>query len=291
MAAALFGYGVIADPPLRRAREADAGRGMIRVRRTARPLDDRRGSLLVWAEGPATGQRVAIFDVGDGLVLSCSRDGDFLIDAEHRTVVSRRRGGSDDAWEHRLVATAIPLLLAERGDLLLHASAVGTAGGECVLFCGPSGRGKSTLAASLVELGHPLLGEDGIAVTTGDDERPVAWPGPAGISRSWAPGSRKRTQQVPGSLLVTAPQALAAVVVLTPRGTGHEPVCRRVTPAEAVADLGPHAMYAGPDRLPLVFARIARLVERVPVLRAQMPDDLSALPAAARSLVAQAAAA
>src|SRR5205823_12668941 len=78
-------------------------------------------------------------------------------------------------WDDRLGSTAIPLLAAERGGLALHASANLVRGG-CLLICGVTGRGKSTLAAALAVLGHPLLAEDG-AVVDFSGGSPTVWPG------------------------------------------------------------------------------------------------------------------
>ena len=72
-------------------------------------------------------------------------------------------GGIDGRVDAEVAAGAGAELLAERGDLALHGSVV-AAGGSGVLFCGPTGRGKSTLALLASRLGHPVLSEDGAIV-------------------------------------------------------------------------------------------------------------------------------
>jgi hypothetical protein len=64
-----------------------------------------------------------------------------------------------ESLKHLLLDQVLPLLLSQRGKLVLHASAVAGPGGA-LAFTGPSGEGKSTLAASFSTHGYDLLTDD-----------------------------------------------------------------------------------------------------------------------------------
>jgi hypothetical protein len=72
----------------------------------------------------------------------------------------------------------LPLLLSRRGSAVFHASAVQTEHGALV-FSGPSGRGKSTLAGYFANRGHPLITDDCLAVHIAGERFTVlpAYPG------------------------------------------------------------------------------------------------------------------
>jgi hypothetical protein len=77
-------------------------------------------------------------------------------------------GTSNCVIVHILHDHIAPRLLAELGDLVLHASAV-RFGDELALFLGATGAGKSTLATSLHQAGYQLLGDDAAIVTRNEE--------------------------------------------------------------------------------------------------------------------------
>ncbi|MBS0534756.1 MAG: hypothetical protein JSR72_11925 [Proteobacteria bacterium] len=88
-------------------------------------------------------------------------------------------GGRDIAFEPEagadpadipifILGTVFGILLHQRGQIVLHASAVAV-DGKAILFCGTSGAGKSTLAAALVQRGLPLVTDDLCALSLGRD--------------------------------------------------------------------------------------------------------------------------
>ncbi len=74
----------------------------------------------------------------------------------------------DGVIVHILHDHIAPRLLAELGELVLHASTV-QFGDRVALFLGETGAGKSTLATSLHQAGHQLLGDDAVIVTRGPE--------------------------------------------------------------------------------------------------------------------------
>ena len=66
-----------------------------------------------------------------------------------------------DTVEHLFHNSMLPMLLADSGALMLHGAAIDM-DGSAVVFIGPSGRGKSTLAASFAASGVPFLSDDSI---------------------------------------------------------------------------------------------------------------------------------
>ncbi|MGQ0799775.1 MAG: hypothetical protein ACT4NL_06650 [Pseudomarimonas sp.] len=77
--------------------------------------------------------------------------------------------GDGTTREHLLLDQVLPRVLAHRGLLLLHASAV-LIGERAVCFVAASGVGKSTLAAMLAAQGCPLLADDVVRIEVAPDD-------------------------------------------------------------------------------------------------------------------------
>ncbi len=104
--------------------------------------------------------------VGGGIELDLPEAGRLMVFEDERrpVIIKRVSGGSPGLLDAALEGPAQILSLALRGRFCLHASAVGTPSGA-VLFSGPSGIGKSTLADALMHEGFKRLADDLLPVT------------------------------------------------------------------------------------------------------------------------------
>ena len=74
---------------------------------------------------------------------------------------------STETLDHFLADQVLPRILAHEGRLVLHAGAIKRSG-SAIVFLGQSGRGKSTLVASLDQAGFTLIGDDALIVSRED---------------------------------------------------------------------------------------------------------------------------
>jgi hypothetical protein len=276
----LYGFEVKSEFPLFRLNSAPGTRGTLTVEAAAPHRGDPT-SVLVSDDGRIY---YASHELNGHCLLELAPTGEFFLDPERGHVAVEWRDEDADLLEHRIASSAICTLLAMRGDLVLHAAAVQTGVGA-VVFCGPTKRGKSTLALTLGEAGHGVLGEDGIAISLGP-EGPTAFSGARGVRmRTGDQNGNPRTDLVPDPGPSEPPPCpVAAVVLLDERSNALS-----VEPLEAargLALLTPHLVHSGGrPAIGTAFGRLARLLHTVPAFRASLPEDLDALPAAARDLL------
>ena len=82
---------------------------------------------------------------------------------------------ANESWASIIAAQALPLAATIRGLEVFHASGV-VLDGRALLFAGPPGAGKSSLAAALVAAGGRLLSDDAVALRLSADTL-TAYPG------------------------------------------------------------------------------------------------------------------
>ncbi len=281
----LYGFEVKSDLPLLRLNSAPGTRGELRIEAAREPLEPPAGEptgSLVTDDGHCW---FASYELdGGSCLLQMPPTASFLLEPTVGRVIVDSPGGDHELLEHRIASSAICTLLALRGDLALHAAAV-ERDRHAIVFCGPTMRGKSTLARALGEAGCRLLGEDGIAVEIGEDG-PVAHPGARGVRmRNGDGGGRVRTVLVedpgPGE---PGASPVGAVVLLGERGAELE--VEPLEPARALALLTPNLIHSGGrGSIAVAFQRLAALLGSVPAFEVSLPDDLEALPDACRALL------
>lgn len=88
----------------------------------------------------------------------------FDVDLSKETIrVCAAAAVSSHTLRHLFLDQVSPRLVSRGENLVLHAAGVDIHG-QAVLFVGPTGRGKSTLAASFHVAGFPLIGDDAIII-------------------------------------------------------------------------------------------------------------------------------
>jgi energy-coupling factor transporter ATP-binding protein EcfA2 len=294
----IYGYELESELPLRRLRDSPGLRGRLRLERGTEELLDQPGELIAWQDWGPDGNRFALVRCEQAFLASWTLAGTFEIDP----TAGRIRVVTPTFSEQRLATTVIPLLLAERGDLVLHASVVAV-DGRALLFCGPSGCGKSTLALLASQLGHGVLSDDGAVVEMGAEA--ALWPGLHGVvveddvttagrngaravhtKAPVAAPRRRRVRMLAAGRDAAGPAPLAALCEVAERGADLR--VRRLSPTEAIAALTPSLIHAGsPDSLRPAFSLLARLVERAPAYRVAMPDGIERATAATARLLGE----
>lgn len=95
----------------------------------------------------------------EGACYSFEGVGTFMVRGGHEVVVDSIPGTDKRALRLCLLGPVLALILHQRRQLILHASAV-SVGGKAVVFLGGQGWGKSTIAAALHLRGHDMLADD-----------------------------------------------------------------------------------------------------------------------------------
>lgn len=113
----------------------------------------------------------------------------YLVEDGHCITIEPAPGVNDDVIRLFLMGTVWSALLLQRGLLPLHGSAIRVKDGA-VVFSGPSGKGKSTLAAFLMDRGYPVIADELCALVVAENSPPLLLPGFPQIML-WADSLRK----------------------------------------------------------------------------------------------------
>lgn len=273
------------------------------------------GARPDWAEGPSdtTYEHAERDERGAPLLGLQQYDGDRVLMSYSdgtQFYLDTRRGEVWTTWPDTLTLedTATYLLgpvvghfLRRRGELCLHASAVVLADARCVVFAGPHGAGKSTLAAAMARQGKRILTED-VCRLVRDGEAFTVQPGyprirlwddaadligvQPGTLPSLTPNWDKRFLPLEGAARIFHDRAepLAAVFVLAPREDMAGPArLRDLRGQQSLAELAANTYGARLlDRggRALEFSALGELARAVPVRALTLNADGRRLPEA-----------
>jgi hypothetical protein len=229
---------------------------------------------------------------------------EFLVEMPPRRISCHPAPGTEGyTIRHLLIDQVVPRVLALDGSLVLHASAVATDEGA-LAFVGPSGYGKSSLAAGFVTGGARPLADDFLVLSEGDDRFAVLpaypglrlWPDSAAFFGGAVEGpvsenNDKVRVDLGRRLDRTAAVPLRALVVLSETWLeyGTECVVVRMTPREAYMAVYPQAFRmerSGRDRQVAELDRFSRLVSSTTVLRLDYHRAYDQIPAVRAALLA-----
>jgi hypothetical protein len=282
-------------PELPRSRAAAAPDLCCRLLPPLRRLPAPRAWLHRWREAPGPA-RICLGRTARGYLLRFAGLADFLVSRDGRSIRCRPRPRVPVlTLRHLLLDQVLPLVLGHRGRLVLHASAVSTAGGV-VAFAGKTGWGKSTLCAGLGSAGLPVLADDCVVVAERHG-RIVALPSYPGVRLRpdvaqvlgrgtiagglvAAHGDKRRHQLRRQPRHRASPARLLAVYVLTPPGASPRIRIARLAPREAVGRLLAHVHrldVTDRGRLARELDALGRLAEGVRVFEVAYPRDLRQL--------------
>lgn len=105
-----------------------------------------------------------------------SQVGSFLIRRGCEILIEALPNVEDSLIRLPLLGAVLAVLLHQRGNLVLHASAVAL-DGQVVVFVGHKMHGKSTMAAALYGRGHELLADDVVAIDLETERHPMVLSG------------------------------------------------------------------------------------------------------------------
>ncbi len=221
---------------------------------------------------------------------------EFLIPKSGRLVTCRPLGPLGVNAFHTHLGPSLSFALINLGIEPLHSTTL-TIEGQATALMGDCGYGKSSLGASFVKAGHPLLTDD-LLVLADDGERFLAYPGvprvklfPAIAKVVFGPRVKGlRLEPLTPKLIVPLdarhsqriPVPLRSIYVLTPPGThtASQVAIKRLTPRRAFLELVRNTFnmsVSDPERLERQFALATRLATSVPVKSLSYPRELRML--------------
>ncbi len=242
--------------------------------------------VVVASFGEPGGEGYSHVETEEGFALRYYSICEFRFDRQLARVVATLDPDADPRIAGLLLrGNAFALMLALRGESVLHASAV-ESGGKAVAFLGASGSGKSTLAAVCCASGARLVTDDLLRLEW-DEDGLLCHPGhPELRLREGAAGLAERLcghppeKSVDGRFLASCPvqgtalARFAALVVARPSREHRKLEVRRQGAAQALFYLLGYPRVSGwrlNGALSGQFHEMARIAEAIPVSEVVVP--------------------
>jgi hypothetical protein len=243
----------------------------------------------------------------NGYLLRFPENADFEVTSGTLDVVCHPAPGVPFATcEHLYLNQVGPLVLAAKGQRVLHGSAV-AAGGAALAFVAQAGRGKSTLAAAFAIAGCPFLTDDGLLLEPEGDVY-KAFPSHPSI-RLWEDSQEMLLAAGAGAMPpvhytaksrfaansqlghCSHPMLLGGIYFLGP-GDAADTEIRPVAGAEAVANLLQHSFILDIEDRAWIgahFSRLAAIADSVGCFHLDYPRCYEDLPSVLKAIRAHAA--
>lgn len=231
----------------------------------------------------------------DGYLVRFAGRADFFLANDSDLVTGRPADtGSEESVQFLYTNQIVPLLLHRAGKVVLHGSAI-TTSGYALGFAGPSGRGKSTLAAAFARAGYPFLTDDGLLIEPRGDAY-VAMPSFPQL-RLWddsneavlggpgagAPSDDQEKRGIAASAEMpheTQPAGLRAIYLLGP-GEAESVAIEALAPPAAFNQLLHHSFILDVEnraRMRLNWNQIAEMAAKIPCFTLDYPRRYEAFP-------------
>jgi len=136
------------------------------------------------------------------LLINISGVAKYLVTKGEQVIVDPDHKASDQEVRLFLLGSTMGAILHQRGYLAIHGNGI-VINGECIIFAGHSGKGKSTLAAAFAQKGFQLLCDDLCAIKITDKGEAFVQPGFPHI-KLW-PESLKQLKEQPTNLTRVRP--------------------------------------------------------------------------------------
>lgn len=238
---------------------------------------------------------------GDACFLRFPGLAEARLDAEGVALWSAPGAGAESV-RHVLVDQILPRVLAHHGHLMLHGGAVASADdGGCIVVLGESGRGKSTLSATLAAQDGRLLSDDCLRVDLdrGHARAVASYPGlrllpdslvalygPRAPATSALAGHTDKRRLTTAATALPTP-AIGAIFVLEAPGSGRDIRVEPLPPQRACIELVRNAFQldlGDMARMRTQLALAARVARDVPVYALSYPREYALLPRVAERI-------